>query len=221
MTNKINGTFQTVSTKVDAATWALFQQFCERRGISAYQLLQLAVDTFVRYMDDHHQLTPAMETIIHTFEHLNGWNDAFNIADPEAKPQVGEAIYFMQDEGRNTGSRAVLVRRPWMGSADYTYNIQTMCERFFELVFPDMYRRLRATAVDLDTNSVIETIEQLLQEHVLDEDDRMLARIFSDCRRGDFGQHDLDIETGRPKAHPVRDMDDMFGSYDITNSDGD
>ena len=223
--NPTAGHYQVVTTKVDGLTWNLFQHFCTKRGITPYQLLQMTVDTFVRYMDDHHQLTPAMETLMNVFEGTVGWKDAFNLADPEARPEVGEAIYFLQDAtAKNHGARSVLVRRPWMGTADYTYNIQEMAERFFELNFPDMYRRIRAVACDLATGSIVETIDALVQEHIKEQDDRFVDSLFADCRRGDYGQPDLDRDTGRPIAHPNRvTMESMFdvNGYDITNSDED
>lgn len=199
-----------LSTKVNSEVWVRFNQLCNKLPgkPSPYEMIQLVVETLVRYMDDEHQLTPEMETIIHVFESLNGWKDAFNIADPSVKPQVSEATYYLDDaEGKKQGVRAVLVRQPFMGQASYTYNIQTIAERMFCLTFPDLYKRLRRKAVVLNTSSVIHTIEELVQQHGEDEDAQAIREMFSDARRGDFGQT---FSEHRYKQTKTKDMNTLF-----------
>lgn len=206
--NKDNGRFLTVSTKVDANTWRIFQEMCDRLDLSPYQLLQMVVDTLIRMADDKHNLTPTMETLIHTFENLTGWKDAFNLADPTSDPEIGEATYYLSDKNpKLKGTRAVMVERPFCGTPVFTYNVQRIAERMFCLVFPQMYKRLRGAAVELDTQSVIETIEKLLQEHGENEDDAMLRELFSDNERSEFGRNGVD----EPYVRHLNRQMELFG----------
>ena len=187
--NNNNNEFVTVATKISRESAEILKAICKEKHLTLYDLMQMCCDTLIRYMDDRHQLTPAMETMIHCFESLNGWGKSFNLCDTDTKPEVGEATYFFTDaETYHHGVRAVHVYKPFMGEPVCTYNIQEIFERMFCLLLPQIYRRLRLAGVELDTNSVLETVEVLLQGQSDYEEDRVLGEIFSRAAQDDKGR---------------------------------
>lgn len=205
---KPNKNYKNISTKVEEESWELFNRLCEMKGMTPYELVQMVIDTLVRYMDDRHQLSVEMETLINTFENLQGWKQSFNLCDPTAEPQISEATYYLTDTNGQCGARAVMVSYPFMGQPISTYNVQTIAERMFCIVFPDLYRRLRHVGVTLDTNSVIETVERLVQDSIMKDDERTLATMFGD---NDYSEHARKPKVDGPyrrKKH--RDINSLF-----------
>lgn len=184
----MNQNYKSIATKVSEESFDILQAICARKRITPYELLQMVLDTLIRYMDDRHNLTPEMETLIHTFENLEGWQDAFNVSNPDCSPMISEAIYLLCDNGGKKGVRGVLVRHPFFGNADYTYNIQEQIERIISVLFPQLYKRLRIVGVDVDSKSVVETIENLVQQYMASEDDRALAELFSQNDNSEAGR---------------------------------
>ena len=93
-----NEKYKVKSTKISAFADQQVNKICERKGLNVYTITQMMFDTIIRYMDDKHNLTPEMEQAMSLFEHLEGWQNALNFADPTVKMEVGEAIYFLQDD---------------------------------------------------------------------------------------------------------------------------
>ena len=207
-----NRNYVSIATKVKRETLERFRIICTRMQKAPYEVLQLVVDTLVRYCDEPTSMSPDMEALIHIFEDLAGWKESFNLADPTARPTVSEATYYLTDaDGERGGVRGVLVRTPFMGEADYTYNVTAILERCICLLFPSIYRRLRSAASELDTSSAVETIDRLLSDYLAGSDDRTLSSIFSDNRRSEYGRTAVDAPYVR---HNRRDMETLFGNDD-------
>ena len=64
------------------------KKLSEKKGLSIYELLQMMCDTALRYMDESHNLTPEMEKAMSIFEHMEGWKNALNLADPTVKKKI-------------------------------------------------------------------------------------------------------------------------------------
>ena len=196
---------ETIATKVSPDFKARFVAICKRKGINTYKAIQMMADTFVRYTDDRHNLTAEMEQAMALFEHLDGWDNALNFADHTAKKQIDEAIYLLAAEGKR-GSRAVLVRRPYMGQWTETANIQQILERIIEVLAPERYRRLRGLAVDMGCRSILELLDTMIANHTAEAQAEDFRREFEDCNRHDFGKP---IEYGqrtKRKHHKSVDM---------------
>lgn len=180
---KVRGT--KVSPQADIRLSAI-----ERRiGINSYKLMQMFVDALIRQADSAHNLTPEMEKVMATFEHLEGWGDALNLADPTVKMEIGEAFYILFDpEGKKKGCRAVHVTKPFFGTWKQNYNVQDMLERFMCCAFPSLYRRLRYIAVSRDCKSIFELLVDVVCELETEAHKQELREGFEDNDRGDFGQ---------------------------------
>lgn len=199
--------FEMMQTKVHPLTFARMKRIAKKKGISEYTLMQMVIDTLVRYMDDAHNLTPEMERAMAVFEHMEGWHNALNHADPSVQRVIGEAIYFLFDEsGKKKGCRAVHVTKPFFGNWTEDMNIQHILERFLCLLLPERYMRLRRLAVEMDCESLLELFDKLIDRHAKDSDIATFRELFEDANRSEFGN--------APHEQPYRrrhhkDVDDM------------
>ena len=190
------GKFVTVAGKVSAWCYGRLSRILRKRGLNIYQMIQNFCDSIVRNMDDKHNLTPESEKIMATFEHMIGWEDNFNLADPNVKPEVSEATYYLTDEDGKKGVRVMHVEKPFFGQWTQNFNIQQILERFMCLTFPTLYKRLRFIAVCRECASIFELLTEVVGELEEEERKRELLEDFEDANRGDFGQ--------QPHEHPYR-----------------
>jgi len=210
--------YESIATKVVPYVKRRINRICEKRGMKAYRMLQMMCDCVVRYMDDRHNLTPEMEKVMSIFEHMDGWKDCFNLADPTVKKEVTEAIYVLTDPtGKRKGQRCILVRKPFMGVWDQTENVQQILERAIELLSPERYRRLRHLAIDMECNSILELLDTLIDAHTIEQLNADMRRDFEDCNRHDYGKP---IEYGqRTKQKKHRTPDAMTGLIQFSKTD--
>lgn len=206
---KDEGKSQVLSTKVSSWAYAQIMKILNHMGITKYQLLQNMCDVILRFMSDKHNRTPEMEQAMETFENMEGWKDNFNLCDPQAKPEISEATYYLSDFSKNgkKGIRVVHVERPFFGTWKQTFNLQQIMERFMCQAFPSLYRRLRFIAVCRECNSILELLINIVGELEREEDKRELRRPFEDADRGDFGQH---FPSTPPKRTHEKSDDTLF-----------
>lgn len=205
--------YKVVSTKVSASAYRSLHQLAKKKGLSVYELMQMVADVLIRYMDDRHNLTPEMEQAMALFEHLEGWKNAFNLADPTTEPEVEEATYFLGDSGRH-GMRAIHVEKPFFGMWSQTANVQTIMEKTICLLNSELYRKLRVLGVDLGTNNIYETLNHLIEEHTKDQYIAHMREEFEDANRSEWGKVPADSPY---KKIPHRQME----IFDVTKSDPD
>jgi hypothetical protein len=179
--------YEIVATKVRKEAKDRLEALCKSRGMTKYDLLQMMCDTLIRYMDDHHNLTPEMEKAMSVFEHMNGWKDALNLADPTVEPEVAEATYYITSKGKK-GCRAVHVFKPFMGKWTQTENIQDIIERNMSYTMPERYSRLRDLAYEMDCTTVLQLLDLLIDAHSVEALNAELRKDFEDADRSDWGK---------------------------------
>lgn len=207
-----NKRFQVMNGKVSPDAAAYTHAIAHRLGTTGYGMVQMVCDILLRYKDDRHNLSPEMERIMQVFDHMNGWDESFNLADPTVQREVGEAIYFLQDsKGQKKGVRAVHVTKPYFGKRTQTVNIQEIFDRVIRLMFPDRYDRLHKMRVEMDCNSLLDMIDQILTDHQREQDNEELRQMFSDCERHEWGRKiAYGNRTKRVKHHSVDEMQGLF-----------
>ena len=197
-----------VATKVNDYVKERLGRLCAKKGFTEYELLQMMCDCAVRYMDDAHNLSADMEQLMVTFEHMNGWADAFNLADPTVGREIGEAFYVTKDPaGNKHGQRCTRVYNPYFGEWQQSENVVNIFERFLELLFPERYERLRHLTRDMGCYSILETIDTLMADRIDEMFNQELRRDFEDCNRSD---NTRDVEYGqRTKRVPHHTVDSV------------
>ena len=157
-----------IATKVSRHSAERLAALAKAKGMTTYEVIQMAVDTLIRYMDDRHNLTQEMEQAMSVFEHMIGWADALNLADPTVQKEVAEAVYILQDvEGEKKGFRAVMVQKPFMGVWDQTANVQAIFDRLFNILLPEMYMKLYRAKIIMGYSSVVEALNALADADVI------------------------------------------------------
>ena len=207
-----------MQTKVSPETFERIKQIEAKLHLKAYGLIQNMVDCIVRYMDDRHNLTPEIEQAMSIFEHLIGWADALNLADPTVKKEVAEAVYFLEDpQGVKKGVRAVHVTRPYFDEWKQNYNVQHILDRTIRLLFPDVYKRLLKVMEHLDFKSITEFLNFVVDHFQEEADIEELRNLFEDAARAD---NTKDIEYGnRTKRTKRQDIEKQRGLFDLEDLD--
>ena len=207
---KDEGNFVSVAGKISTWSYGRIMRILKRKGLNIYQMIQNFCDTIIRYMDDKHNRTPDVEKAMNMFEGMIGWENNFNLCDPNTKPEISEATYYLSDftkDKAKKGVRVVHVERPLMDKWTQTFNVQQILERFMCLTFPSLYRRLRFIAVCRECTSILELLIDIVGELEREEDKRELRRPFEDADRGDFGQKPHE---GQPYKRPYEASQDTL-----------
>lgn len=207
---KDEGNFVSVAGKISTWSYGRIMRILKRRGLNIYQMIQNFCDTIIRYMDDRHNRTPDVEKAMNMFEGMIGWENNFNLCDPNTKPEISEATYYLSDftkDKAKKGVRVVHVERPLMDKWTQTFNVQQILERFMCLTFPSLYRRLRFIAVCRECTSILELLIDIVGELEREEDKKELLRDFEDANRGDFGQKPHE---GQPYKRPYEASQDTL-----------
>lgn len=211
--------YEMLQTKVSAEAYRRIKRIEKKKGLTSYGIIQMMVDCIIRYMDDAHNLTPEMEQAMSIFEHMVGWREALNLADPTSEKEIGEAVYFfMSSDGSRKGTRAVMVTKPFFGNWEQTENVQAILERMLNHLFPERYMRLRRLVVDNNCQSILQLLDHLIDEHGKDSDIKHFREEFEDANRGDFGQAP---EYVRTKQRQKRGIDWVDGQQSIQFDDND
>jgi hypothetical protein len=210
--------YEMMQTKVSPETFERIKQIEAKLHLKAYGLIQNMVDCIVRYMDDRHNLTPEIEQAMSIFEHLIGWADALNLADPTVKKEVAEAVYFLEDpQGMKKGVRAVHVTRPYFDEWKQDYNVQHILDRTIRLLFPDVYKRLLKVMEHLDFKSITEFLNFVVDHFQEEADIEELRNLFEDAARA---ENTKDIEYGnRTKRTKRQDIEKQRGLFDLEDLD--
>lgn len=178
-----------IATKAHPDVARRIKRLAHKRGMSTYELIQMVLDTIVRYMDDRHNLSEDMEKAMSIFEHLEGWKDTINLADPFTDKDIGEALYILFDPaGHKKGRRAIMVERPLFGQWQQTVNVMDIFDRMVEVLLPEHYRKLKRIAEDLQCNNLVELLTLMIDAHTITQlDDAAIRQEFEDCNRSDYG----------------------------------
>ena len=214
-----------VATKLLRTAAERLAKIARKKDMSIYELIQMVCDTLIRYMDDRHNLSEEMERAMSIFEHMVGWADALNLADPTVQKEIAQAVYIFQDaDGQKKGFRAVMVSKPWMGIWDETENVMDIFERIFNICMPELYMKLFRARIILGCERVSEVINMLADAEVIMHLNGEFRQEFEDASRSENGR---EIEYGaKTKAKQYRSPDSIaqdqrfrFDEYDQEMAD--
>ena len=200
--------FVVIPTKLSRHAAEQLERIARRKGMSKYKLLQMVCDTLIRYCDDRYNLTEEMERAMSIFEHMVGWADAMNLADPTLNAEIAQAVYILQDaDGKNRGFRAKMVSKPFMGLWEETSNVQQIFERIFNICLPELYMKMYRIKVLMELNTVTEAVNVMADASIIESLNEENRREFESTTRTDTGRA---YQYGaRTKAHGHRTPDSV------------
>ena len=145
--------------KVSQKTYDLLNILAEglHHGTNANDLLKMFIHAFIESAKHTGPVSPEMQTLLNMLKIDEGWNRAFNFADPNAQTEIAQVVLILQQPGRK-GFGLTMIDRPFMGDAHTTYCVDSIIERVSEVGMADIYKELRQVGVELETNSVRETL---------------------------------------------------------------
>ena len=146
-----------LNTKVPPHIGQLFDLLANQRGMKSYELLQLLVNGFIAAAKHDGPLTPELRLLIDSLKLDVAFNKAFSFANPTAQNEIAQLVLILQQPERK-GFGLMMIDRPFMGDATVTYCIDQIIERISEVGMGDIYKDLRQVGVELETNSVRETL---------------------------------------------------------------
>lgn len=208
--------FVQITTKLSPDSFERMKELCARKQMKPYTMLQMMVDTAIRYMDDKHNLTPELEEVMRIFEHMEGWDKSISWTDWDKDIEVREATYYLSTKGKQ-GVRAVHVQRPFFEEWSENRNIQEILERTFCLLLPNRYKKLRQVAVELECKSLLELIDKMCDEHTSEEDAKELRKTFEENRLSEFGRKMWDQKFKRKNKVDIEKMNPSleFRPFDV------
>jgi hypothetical protein len=210
----------TLATKVSRHSAERLAALAAAKGMTIYEVMQMCIDTLVRYTDDRHNLTKEMEQAMAIFEHMIGWADALNLADPAVQREVAEAVYILQDPtGEKKGFRAVMVEKPFCGLWTQTANVQTIFDRLFNILLPEMYMKLYRAKIIMGFETVVEVLNGLADADAIAHLNDEFRQEFEDAARADnakavgYGRKTRGLQHRTPDSY-AQDQRIKFDDYD-------
>lgn len=206
--------FVTLATKVSRHAAEQLTRIAKKKGMTIYELIQMVCDTLIRYMDDRYNLSEEMERAMGIFEHMVGWADALNIADPTVQKEICQAVYIFQSaDGTKKGFRPVMVNKPFMGIWDETSNVMDIFERIFNICMPELYTKLYRARIMLGCERVSEVLNTLV-------DVELLHRMNEDARQAFEEAATVKTAEGRAYGYGKKTKGLQHRTIDGVDSDG-
>ena len=200
--------YKNVSSKLSKYSIERLTRIAQKKGMSIYTLIQMVCDTIIRYMDDRHNLSEEIERAMAIFEHMTGWADALNLADPTVQKEVAQAVYILQDaDGEKKGFRAKMVDKPFCGLWTETDNVMDIFERITNICMPELYLKLFRAKIILGCKNVSEVINMLCDAQVIEHMNEEYRKDFEEAQRTDNGRDY--VYGNRSKIRPHRTPDSV------------
>ena len=162
--------FEQLGTKIDPAVAEVLNACCDAMQVDVYHLLQWFAYIIVKAAAPMHGLDPRIQKLLAMMESDVGWQQAFNIANPNGL-KVAQAILILEQEGRK-GFGAVMIDKPFMSDARMTECVDDILERVAEVTMHGIYRRLRLIGAEHDCTNLSDILLTMVDaQTILDMDE--------------------------------------------------
>ena len=183
--------FEGLGTKIDPAMAKVLNACCDALGVDVYHLLQWFAYTIIRASAPMHELDPRIQKLLAMLESDAGWQQAFNIANPNGL-KVAQIVMILEQEGRK-GFGAVMIDKPFVSESRQTECVDTILERVTEVTMRGIYRRLRLLGAKMKCQNLSDVLLTMIDaQTILDLDDGFRAELPG------MGEH---ADNGRPVAY--------------------
>ena len=185
--------FEGLGTKIDPAMAKVLNACCDALGVDVYHLLQWFAYTIIRAAAPLHELDPRIQKLLAMMESDVGWQQAFNIANPNGL-KVAQVVLILEQEGRK-GFGAVMIDRPFFGDARQTECVDSILERVTEVTMRGIYRRLRLMGAKMDCQNLSDVLLTMIDaQTILDLDEGFRAELPG---MGDYNYNGKQIAYGK------------------------
>ena len=224
--------FEGLGTKIDPAMAKVLNACCDALQVDVYHLLQWFAYTIIRASAPMHELDPRIQKLLTLLESDAGWQNAFNLANPNGL-KVAQLIMILEQEDRK-GFGAVMIDKPFVGKApdkvddldekradpQMTENVDDILERVTEVTMRGIYRRLRLMGAKMECNNLSDVLLTMIDaQTILDLDEGLRAELPG---MGDYADNRRQIAYGKKtKAKQHRTPDSVAQDQRIKFDDYD
>lgn len=205
---KGNEKFDVLSTKISPAFSKVLNAICDAMEVDVYHLLQWFVYTIIRASSPQHELSPEIQKIMTMLESDAGWQQAFNMVNPNGL-NIAQVVLILEQKDRK-GFGAVMIDKPFMGDATQTECVDDILERVTEVTMKGIYRRLRMLGAKMDCEHLSDVLLHMIDVqdlmNVMDSDREEMK---GECNYADNGRRYAYGKRTKAKQHRTPDSVDM------------
>ncbi len=203
-TNKEKEKYVPMGTKVSPAMADVINAICDSLGVDVYHLLQQFLYTMVRASHQQHELSPEIQKIMTLMETDAGWQNAFNICNPDGL-KVSQVVLILEQENKK-GFGAVMINKPWCGASTQTECVDEILERVTEVTMRGIYRRLRNIGGTMQCGCLSDILLRMIDAQTIIELDELDRQEI--CGRNDIADNGRAYAYGKKtKAKQHRTID--------------
>jgi hypothetical protein len=196
--------FEGLGTKIDPSMAKVLNACCDALRVDVYHLLQWFAYTIIRAASPMHELDPRIQKLLSMMESDVGWQQAFNIANPNGL-KVAQTILILEQEGRK-GFGAVMIDKPFMGEARQTECVDDILERTAEVTMRGIYRRLRLMGAKMECQNLSDVLLTMIDAQTIhDLDEGFLAELPGMGEHTDNGRQVAFGKKTKAKQHRTPD----------------
>ena len=211
--------FEQIGSKIDPAMAEVLNSCCDALEVDIYHLIQWFCYVIVKASAPMHALDPRIQKLMAMLESDAGWQNAFNLANPDDL-NVAQVVLILEQKNHR-GFGAVMIDKPFMGaSMRQTECVDDILERVTEVTMRGIYKRLRLMGAKMDCQNLTDVLLAMIDaQTMLDLDEGFRAELPG---IGDYNYNGKQVAYGKKtKAKQHRTPDSVaqdqrivFGDYD-------
>lgn len=199
-----NDKFVGLGTKISPAMAEVLNTICDAMQVDIYHLMQWFAQVLIRAAAPQHELTPEVQRLMALLESDAGWQNAFNICNPEGL-EISQIVLIMEQKNKK-GFGAVMINKPFMGDAKQTECVDDIVERVIEVCMKGIYRRLRGLAVEMDCHHMSDLLITMTDaQKVINIDHENAAEMQGPSNYSDYGKQIAYGKATKRKHHRTPD----------------
>ena len=152
--------FEQLGTKIDPAMAEVLNACCDAMGVDVYHLLQWFAYTIVKASAPMHNLDPRIQKLMTMLDRDAGWQNAFNLCNPD-RLKIAQVVLILEQDNHK-GFGAVMVDKPFFNEARQTECVDDILERVCEVTMHGIYKQLRLMGADLKCNNLSDVLLTML-----------------------------------------------------------
>lgn len=210
-----------IATKLTPIAFKKFHLLANLFHLSAYEFLQLTIDTYLKFYDQDTSITPQMENLLLSFQDFRQGEKPFYISKNEGTKQprqINNIIAFVEEKGKEQ-QQPIFIKQDKDGATE-TYNINTLLTQVLKTTCPRLYNDIIKVQNDLQASTIIETIHYCIKRQLptynISDD---INELFADNGRIDFLQkakYGAESELTKYIRHNIKDIELIGDNNKIT-----
>ena len=153
--------FEQIGSKIDPAMAEVLNACCDALQVDIYHLIQWFCYVIVKASAPMHALDPRIQKLMAMLESDAGWQNAFNLCNPDDL-NVSQVILILEQKNHK-GFGAVMIDKPWMGAAmRQTECVDDIIERVTEVTMRGIFRRLQVMGEKIDCHHLTDILLTML-----------------------------------------------------------